>query len=255
MAKSEFAGDKQFRLPKGKVEPYRLWFEFLKLAEKHPNIEIDQKHYAMWSDFRDLKFEDWWKSRWRELFSMKAATRVLDSVAEFEVAEADPTIVVVQVSLNDSKQRRIKDINDALAGLSVRGDDKSKAKTKPVYEISSKRKINFKTLRAMLKYLQLYQSNEFDIEAASLAYFKWARAWNEKVRSKKWKRPLVYEPPFLRKLTEEINDRRNYIRQHGSKPKSNTREYDDFRSQARRFLRKGEKILTNVAIGKFPGSF
>ena len=107
----------------------------------------------------------------------------------------------------------------------------------------------------LAKYLQLYQSSEFDVEATSIAYSNWARTWNDKVRSKKWKRPLVYEPTFLRSFIEEMSDRKAYIKRHGVKPKSNTRKYDDLRSQARRFIRKGEKILKNVAVGKFPGAF
>ena len=40
MAKA-FSGDGEYVLPARKVEPYRLWFEFLKLALKDPDIKVD----------------------------------------------------------------------------------------------------------------------------------------------------------------------------------------------------------------------
>jgi hypothetical protein len=103
----------------------------------------------------------------------------------------------------------------------------------------------------MLKYYKLYEENDRDIEETSIAYLKWSRAWNEKVRTKKWKRPPVYEPPFLTRLVDEIEDKRT---RHEGRMK-NTREYDDLRNQARRFLRKGEVVMQNVGRGEFPGEF
>jgi len=69
--------------------------------------------------------------------------------------------------------------------------------------------MNLKTLRGMLKYLQLYASKNWDIEETSLAYQAWAKAWNEKVRAKKWERPQVYLPPFLSRFVEEIASKRD----------------------------------------------
>jgi hypothetical protein len=112
--------------------------------------------------------------------------------------------------------------------------------------------MNLKTLRGMLRFYQLYEENHGDIEATSIAYFNWSRDWNEKVRRKRWKRPLVYEPTFLASFVEEINDKRE--REENGASSKNTRDYDDLRNQARRFLRKGEVVLRNVAKGEFPGT-
>ncbi len=254
MAQKEFAGDPQYRLPKGKVEPYRLWFEYLKVALRHTEVQVDQSIYGDWTVQPNSEFENWWGEHWRQLFATRAETATIDTGEDFEAALADPRFAVIRVSLSGTKKQRIKDIEDALAGMKKPDSQSRSSPTKPAFSISAKRSMNLKTLRGMLKYLQLYEEKNWDLEEASLAYFKWSKEWNEKVRSKKWKRPLVYVPPFLGVFVEEIQKRRA-TRKAGPKKANNTEQYDVTRGQARRFIRRGEKILRNVAIGKFPGSF
>lgn len=254
MAQKEFAGDPQYRLPKGKVEPYRLWFEYLKVALRHPDIQVDQSTYADWHAQPDTEFDEWWSEHWRQLFATRAETAVIDTVGDFQAALNDPRFAVIRVSLSGTKKQRIKDVEDALAGTQKPERQSRVSPTKPAFSISAKRSMNLKTLRGMLKYLQLYEEKNWELEDASLAYFKWSKDWNEKVRSKKWKRPLVYVPPFLGVFVEEIEKRRA-TKKAGPKKANNTEQYDVTRGQARRFVRRGEKILKNVAVGRFPGTF
>lgn len=250
MAPKRFAGDESKRLPKGMKEPYRLWFEFLKLALRVPEIKVSPSRYKPWGDVGAEDFDKWWPKKWRELFAEDSPTRVLTKLAEAEDALRDPTVVLVRVSLLESKKRRVKDISDALSGRTLAPSLRAK---RPRFSLTSKRSINLKTLRGMLKFCQLYEDNQRDIEATSIAYFNWCRPWNEKVRSRKWKRPLVYEPTFLNRFVQEIDDRKASEKIDGTTNK-NTREYDDLRSQARRFLRKGETVLRTVGKGEFPGT-
>lgn len=254
MPQKEFAGDSQHRLPKGKVEPYRLWFEYLKVALRHPEVQVDQMIYSDWEVQPHLDFDSWWSTHWRQLFATRAETAVIETVEDFDAAVKDPRFAVIRVSLSGTRKQRIKDVEDALAGLRKPESQSRVSPTKPAFSISAKRSMNLKTLRGMLKYLQLYEEKNWDLEDTSLAYFKWSKDWNEKVRSKKWKRPLVYVPPFLGVFVEEIEERRA-TKEAGPKKANNTEQYDETRGQARRFIRRGEKILRNVAIGKFPGAF
>lgn len=254
MVRKAFAGDKSFRLPKGKIEPYRLWFEFLKLAHKMRDVNIDSEFYAPWGNVAGQDFDSWWEGHWRKLFALKAETAVLANSSEIHAALEDPVFVILRVSLAGTKKRRMKDIEDALAGIKIDQSDRRNSKSQPAFSLSTKRSMNFKTLRGMLRFFELYLSSGFDVDEASLAYYKWSRNWNDRVRARKIERALVYEPPFLPRLVQEITDAR------GAKPRGltkakNTREYDDLRSQARRFLRKAEKVILNVAVGKFPGRF
>ena len=254
MAQKEFAGDPQYRLPKGKVEPYRLWFEYLKVALRHPEVQVDQSIYGDWAVQPNSEFENWWGEHWRQLFATRAETAVIETEEDFRAAVEDPRFAVIRVSLSGTKKQRIKDIEDALAALKKPDSQGRASPTKPAFSISAKRSMNLKTLRGMLKYLQLYEEKNWDLENASLAYYKWSKDWNEKVRNKKWKRPLVYVPPFLRVFVEEIAAR-TATKRSGPKKVNNTEQYDVMRNQARRFIRRGEKILLNVAVGRFPGSF
>jgi len=254
MAQKEFAGDPQYRLPTGKVEPYRLWFEYLKVALRHPEVQVDHSVYDNWHIQPDSEFDGWWSEHWRQLFATRAETAVIDTVEDFTAAIDDPRFAIVRVALSGTKKQRMKDIEDALAGLKKPEGQSRASPTKPAFSILAKRSMNLKTLRGMLKYLLLYEEKGWDLEDASLAYFKWSKDWNEKVRSKKWKRPLVYVPPFLGVFAEEIENRR-MARKSAPTRINNTEQYDVMRGQARRFIRRAEKILQNVAIGKFPGTF
>ena len=252
MAPKRFAGDANSRLPKGMKEPYRLWFEFLKLALRIPGIRVDRSLYQPWGDVEGEDFDKWWQKNWSELFAIDAPTRVLTTLDQAEWALRDPTVVLLRVSLTETKKRRLEDVTDALSAVPLSPNLKSKARKTPLFTLSTKRSMNLKTLRGMLRFYQLYEENHGDIEATSIAYFNWSRGWNEKVRSKRWKRPLVYEPPFLASFVEEITDKRE--RKENGASSKNTRDYDDLRNQARRFLRKGEVVLRNVAKGEFPGT-
>jgi hypothetical protein len=250
MAEKNFAGDPHYRLPKGKIEPYRLWFEYLKVSLRHPDIQVDQSIYVDWHVQLDTEFDAWWSKHWRHLFATRAETAVIETVEDFEAALADPRFAVIRVSLSGTKKQRIKDIEDALAGIRKPEGHARASPTKPLFSISAKRSMNLKTLRGMLKFLQLHEEKGWDLEEAALAYFKWSKEWNEKVRTKKWKRPLVYVPPFLAVFVEEIEKQRS-TKRAGSRKVNNTEQYDVMRGQARRFIRRGEQILSNVAAGSF----
>ncbi len=80
MSQRQFAGDSSFRLPKGTIEPYRLWFEYLKVADRHPNIEVDRSLYGNWGAIEGVAFDDWWSKHWRELFATQAETAVIEQL-------------------------------------------------------------------------------------------------------------------------------------------------------------------------------
>lgn len=253
MAKRSFAGDAKYRLPKGKVEPYRLWFEYLKLAYQYPNIEVDTSLYASWGNIVKSHFGAWWSEHWSKLFATYPETRLISSVDAFKEAAADPKCVVIRVSLTSPRKQRIKDIDDALKVIPTAEVKEKRSTSDPAFVIASKRSINYATLRGMLRYLRFFNDNDWDIDKASVAYYKWSKTWNDRVRTKKLKVPAVYVPPFLPVFVDRIAEKTKSV--GGLKKRSNPRGYDDLRSQARRLLRRGETILQNVGEGRFPGSF
>ena len=77
-SRRRWRGDEEHRLPAQKVEPYRLWFEFLKLASKDPEIQIDKRFYQRWGSVDAADFDDWWSAHWRDLFSVDIGVRVCE---------------------------------------------------------------------------------------------------------------------------------------------------------------------------------
>ena len=78
-AKKEWRGDDAHMLPAQKVEPYRLWFEFLKLAHSDPDISINKKFYRSWGTVQGVDFSEWWSGHWRTLFAVDIGVRVVNS--------------------------------------------------------------------------------------------------------------------------------------------------------------------------------
>lgn len=247
MAKKAFSGDADYRLPKGKIEPYRLWFEYLKLALSLPDIRVDQNFYAPWGNVREEGFETWWDKHWRKLFATPPAVVNVMTKKAAEEALADSGSVLVRVFLRTNKKQRYKELDVVLMGRSPR---LQASLARPAFEIDSRRSINYRTLRGMLRLCQLYDANGQDIEKASIAYLQYSKNWNDKVRANaRSKLPLVYEPPFLSSFIEEISRKRR-----GS-TKGERGSYDALRNRAVKFLRRGEQVLKNVAHGRFPGRF
>ena len=142
MAPKRFAGDANSRLPKGMKEPYRLWFEFLKLALRIPGIRVDRSHYQPWGDVEGEDFDKWWAKNWSELFAIHAPTRVLTTLDQAERALRDPTVALLRVSLTETKKRRLEDVTDALSAVTLSPSLKSKARKTPLFTLSTKRSMN-----------------------------------------------------------------------------------------------------------------
>ena len=86
--RKRWRGDEEHRLPAQKIEPYRLWFEFLKLASRDPEIQIDKRFYQRWGSV-DADFDDWWSAHWRDLFSVDIGVRVCELGEERTSSDGD----------------------------------------------------------------------------------------------------------------------------------------------------------------------
>ena len=58
-------------IPAQNQEPYRIWFEFLKLALKDPELTVDKIFYEEWGNVENVEFEDWWEEHWENLFAVE----------------------------------------------------------------------------------------------------------------------------------------------------------------------------------------
>lgn len=242
----KWSGDGRFYLPARQIEPYRIWFEFLKLADTDPNLCIDDDLYADWGDFRGQSFNDWWSSEtWRKLFAVDAGVRVLE---ETETVTNDQTAIVVRLPLAKDPKETLKDVAELLeqhhADRRLNRVPQGKFALTDGYE------------RGFLKYLPQAQlmlhlyciwlsHQDLDgkgrVGQTAVDFITWARARDDliKTRGYEYRRPLI--PFAVRQFADDImagynlntNDRRAFMR----------------------YLQKAKRLAANAAMGSFPGKW
>lgn len=252
MARRAFTGDHIKELPKGKVEPYRLWFEFLKLALEVQPEKVDRTFYEPWGDVTKEKFNDWFPQNWQRLFATPASLTIIGSLVDAERFLGDEKSVLIRIDKTGPVKRQIEDFRKILKANRVTASNR--IVLRPLFEIVSKRSMNNASIRAMLKLLSLYYQHNQKIDEATKQYYKWASDWNKKIRDKKWKYEPIRIPLVLTTFATEIERYEKEKERHGGRLKKDDKYYMA-RSDAGRFLRKAKKILDNVSSGEYPGSF
>jgi len=248
MAKNAFSGDFVHELPKGMVEGYRLWFEYLRFALNDPSLKVQRSVYEPWGDVLALDFTTWWSQYWRQLFAVPANVKILDGVDCATQSLADPDVLIVAIHRAGTETQRLDDVRKALR---LRfGRSTIKFTEKPRFEIVSKRNVHYPALRSMLRFLQLHVEKN-NLEDATTAYMEWVLPWNEKIKGTKRKPSHV--PKTLERFYKEIKLYQEDVSKYGRAKQS--QRYNNAKNDARKFLQQGRKVLANVAKGQFPGSY
>jgi len=252
MARKAFSGDHVKELPKGKMEPYRLWFEFLKLAMEIQPEKVNKKVYEPWGDVTKEKFNDWFPKNWQKLFALPASLTVIESVNEAKGYFEDEKSVIIRIDKTGPVKRQIEDFKKI---LKLHRDTKPRSlPLRPAYEITSKRSMNNAHLRAMLRILAFNHKHKGKIDEATKAYYGWASNWNKQIEDKKWRREKIFIPAVLKVFEREIKSYEKLIEESSLRVKKGDAYYNA-RRDTNRFYRKAQKILDNVSRGVFPGAF
>ena len=243
----KWSGDGRYYLPARQVEPYRLWFEFLKLAHVDPNVEVDYDFYADWGPFWDLEFTEWWSgNRWRTLFAVDAGVRVLDA---HHSLEHESQAIIVRLPLNKDPSETLKEVQKLLqrnkAGVRFNQLEQGRYGLSEGYEkgfLKYLDRVNF-----MLRLYKLWLKNiELDkkgrIGRTAMEFYEWAKGRDELIRQRgyKYSRPLF--PYAVRAFAEGIKAGDNMT---GS----------DERRQFMRYLNKAKSLANNAGSGIFPGKW
>jgi hypothetical protein len=243
----KWSGDGVFYLPARQVEPYRLWFEFLKQAHRDKDVTVDYELYADWGDFWGKSFSDWWAgATWRTLFAVDTAVRVLD---ENEGIQNDDTAIVVRLPLSKDIKETLRDVQQLLeqhgAGTKLDTVAQGKFKLSEGYEkafLKYMDKANF-----MLRLYRIWLDNaEYDkrgrVKHTAVQFYEWAKHRDDMIRAKNYKltRPMF---PFAVKLYAEA------ILAGDSTTNS------DEQRQFMRYLKKARNLANNAARGEFPGKY
>jgi hypothetical protein len=244
----KWSGDGRFYLPARQVEPYRLWFEFLKLAATDPDLEVNYTHYEEWGDFQNMTFNEWWSGeRWRKLFAIDAGVRVIEESEDFD---NDATAIYVRLPLSKDPKETIKDVVELLEqhGASALLKDARSGKF-ALTEGYEKGFIKYqKQARGMLRLYRIWLSyanlqNKGRLGRTAVDFTDWSRKREQLITKKGYK----YEKPYKSSAIEEFTDDFRK-RQKMSASDSNVKGFQ-------RFLKKARSLAANAASGNFPGKW
>ena len=259
MAKA-WDGDGTYLLPLRKVEPYRLWFEFLKLADRDPDITVDEVFYEDWGDFRNQPFNEWWYGgTWRNLYAIQGGVSVIQPTDTIQSNDPNSTLMV-SIPLGKSIKDSLRDVKHLLEDYGA--TDQMAASPKGRYSLVDGVEKGFmKKMGKARLMLRLYgnwldsanEEGDNRIRTAAHNYYDWAKNWNDQIREKGWNRPYT-ELPFCFHyyvedssygLSEGMTEKQLAEHTKASDPQNALR-------QIKRLVYNAGKLAANAAVGQFP---
>lgn len=260
-----YSGDGRYFLPARKIEPYRLWFEYLKLAYEDPDIEVDTDFYKEWGDVENLTFDKWWGGEtWRRLFAIDTSVRVLEGG---ETLPKDDPSLVVRLPLGKDIKDTVRDIQQLLEeyGAGVKFDEvpKGRFSLSDGFEKGFLKKMNRARLMLRLYGAWILHKEKDAKERTQLAatdVYDWATAWNNKIRERGWKREQTFIPEcFTYYVENKLRGVPVYVPENASERMTDmylsAADPENARRQVQRYIQKARKLSENVARGDFPGRY
>jgi hypothetical protein len=218
-------------------EAYRLWFEFLKLAQSSTNHRVREafaassQFYAPWNMKDNDRFDPWWRTH-QHLFDEKHTVRVLTAGE----APLDSTALVVEIPLTKSPTDLMKEVSVLIMkahGAIERKSRKTKRLPRARYRLSEESEPKLRAVRTMLN---VYRD----------VYLKELIATGKAPKGI----GLLDSIRHYRDTAKKRDLNLNWVDRQRS-------EADDNRPlrNARRYIQKAEAIILNVAKGEFPGRY
>lgn len=230
-----------------RMEAYRLWFEYYKVAlllKDADNSKLDSQvkgkidklkgaflvrptFYNVWEVTTATKFDPWWKSH-SHLFEEQFIVRLLKDGEE----KKDPDSIVVEIPLNKSVTeltKTVKSIIEDAHAVKRNISKKNKTQSKALYQLSKDSEPKLEILREMLTVFR-------DV------YLK-----NPKLRGEDLVKAVhaFYKGRTNKKFSEIPDSLKDKYDPYGEHVKRNTRRY----------INNAAQVLVNVAAGEFPGKY
>lgn len=251
-------GDGTYFLPAGEVEPYRLWFEFLKLALTDPDIDVDARHYEPWGNVASLSFNNWWGLNWRRLFGLKSGVIKLEPGS---IVGSDPSHLTVQIPLAGKTDEILSQIAKLLEDR-----DGFHLERQGLFGFTVGYEQGFiKQMDKARRYLRLYsywmKHKDLDrrkrLDRAATDYARWYAAWEPKVRAKGSKLRVTPMPIFYKVYVAYLDQKALGKRERGGQASFGDvgGSAEMARRQIARDIRLARKLAANVSCGEFPGVY
>ena len=249
-----WSGDGSYRLPAGRVEPYRLWFEFLKLAYRDPQISVAPDTYADWGDIADQSFNIWWKAHWRELF---AVTSTVTKLCAGATVPSDDRSITLHIPMTGSTDAILNQVSAFLAKEGVNLKEQGQFGLSLGYEQGF-----IKQMDKARRYVRLYGywlkhaacDPRKRVERAARDYVGWYAKWETKVRAGS-KRRITPMPYFYKTFVGYLDQKSAKKQGQGGQAAYGDGNAENARRQIVRDIRIARKIAENVAQGEFPGRY
>ena len=223
---------------KSNKQLYRLWFAFLKMAHKEPDLANDlaasAEYYADWGDVRDQLFDPWWKEH-KHLFG----TTYVQEVERVSVAD---NVMYVAIPLSQPASRSVADVKALIedkqrAKLIQQGHDPEAVKSLSAafgkYSFTQGVEIRGKVLNEIQLMYGIWQ--DMGKPAVNTAFIT-------EVVDLLRARPRSKWIPYLLQI-DPMTDKKGNLR------------YDEGQvRQVRRYLKKGYAVCEAVSKAHFPGS-
>ena len=222
---------------KSNKQLYRLWFEFLKMAHKEPdlqtNLTASADFYGPWGDVRDQLFDPWWQE-YKHLFGQTY-------VKEVDRVTAANNVLYVAIPLNQPASRSLSDVRELIEGrqrarLVEQGVDPETVKTLSAafgqYSFTQGVEIRGRVLYEIQLMYGIWQ----DLGKPTIN-----SDYLHQVVTRLRSRPKSKWTPYLLQI-DPMTDKKGNLR------------YDEGQiRQVRRYLKKGYNVCKAVSNGKFPG--
>jgi hypothetical protein len=245
---AKWSGDGRFYLPARQIEPYRLWFEFLKAASSDREIHVNEDFYKDWGDYKSMSFSDWWTgSRWRELFAIDCEVRLLD---ESDAILNDDATITIRLPLKRDLRETLADVEALLeyhrSNKLLSDPDQGRFALSKGYERGFAKYLL--QMRALLRMYKIWLSHEElqgkgRLAKTAVDFIQWTRARRDLIKDKNYK----YEKPYI---PSDVADYAAMVMK-GEAMDTNHPKRKGFQRQ----LKKARNLAANAASGNFPGKW
>jgi hypothetical protein len=261
MVKKYWSGDGDYVLPARRVEPYRLWFEYLKLALTDPDIKVDKRIYKSWGDVENLTFSEWWTDHWRDLFAVDAGVRLMEND---ETLGKTKSALAVRIPLSMDETSAIQEIRDLIRehGIGSRNASRVQGKFALTKNSAQGFEKQMNTARCMLRLYGYWLKYEKEgrrkrVEKAALDYLDWGMGWETKIREKGSSYRGGWRPnlPFCFKTYGEYLSKKVPGQRSAESQAAMVGNAEEARRRVVRYIRKARQIAENIGRGEFPGKY
>jgi len=213
------------------VQPYRIWYEYLKTAldNKEFSKKINKKYYENWnlSLVKKLKFNNWIKTH-EHLFNQSNNSEI-----KLYEGKRSPNTLLVEIPISFNVQRIQKEIGKAVKGKVAQ----------------SQANLKFKI-----------QTNR-PLQTAPLDYFRWAYEFKQKgnfTHEEVWEKVSDKIDKRQAKIAKRIEQYKKTGKGIRSRHLSGAQSVKDDKQKSiliSRNIKKAKNILNNVCKGIFPGDY